>query len=332
MEVGLVGLRVLREVAEQGTFTAAARSLGYTQSAVSRQVAALEQAIGRPLFERHRSGVQLTSAGHALLRHAAVALDAIDAARAELSGDGRRPLPFRLGVTPVAAASLLPGTLARVQRRAPHASVSTRDGTTGSLLRALRAGTLDAALLTSRPPHRAPDGDSPPLRVEPLLDTHLCLALSSTGRFAGRSEVDVGELTGEAWIASSATADDPVLGVWPGLPGRPRVVHLSRDWLVKLQLVAAGAGVTTVPATMGVVIPEGVRLARVRGVPDELRRVSWVCLPGPAGEAATLLLDALRDQVAQLPGAGPTGTSGAFEASVQPGRALSREAPDLGAR
>lgn len=307
MDVALVGLRVLREVAETGSFTAAAHSLGYTQSAVSRQVAALEQAVGQRLFERHRGGAQLTPAGRALLRHAAVALDAVDAARAELSGQGRRPAPFRLGITPVAAASLLPGALARMQRRAPQASVRTRDGTSGSLLRALRAGTLDAALLTSRPPHRAPDGDSPPLRVEPLLDTLLSVAVPSTGRLSGRSEVEVGELAGEVWISSSATGGEPVLGVWPGIPGRPQVAHLSRDWLAKLQLVAAGAGITTVPAAMGGVVPEGVRLVRLQGVPEEWRRVSWVSRPGPEGEVDSMLLGALRDQVALLPGAAVPG-------------------------
>ncbi|MYX54642.1 LysR family transcriptional regulator, partial [Streptomyces sp. SID8382] len=56
----LAGLRVLREVAERGTITAAAEALGYTQSAVSRQVAGLEQAAGARLFDRHPGGVRLT--------------------------------------------------------------------------------------------------------------------------------------------------------------------------------------------------------------------------------------------------------------------------------
>ncbi|MEV0051940.1 LysR family transcriptional regulator [Saccharopolyspora shandongensis] len=63
----------MREVAERGTITAAAKALGYTQSAVSRQVAALEQAVGSRLFDRHPGGVRLTTAGRSLLRHAVVA-------------------------------------------------------------------------------------------------------------------------------------------------------------------------------------------------------------------------------------------------------------------
>jgi DNA-binding transcriptional LysR family regulator len=60
----LTALRVFREVAERGTLTAAAAALGYTQSAVSRQIASLERAAGVPLLERRSDGVRLTSAGY----------------------------------------------------------------------------------------------------------------------------------------------------------------------------------------------------------------------------------------------------------------------------
>ena len=62
-ELTLVGMRVVRAVADRGSFTAAAVELGYTQSAVSRQVAAMEAAAGAPLFSRAPRGVALTEAG-----------------------------------------------------------------------------------------------------------------------------------------------------------------------------------------------------------------------------------------------------------------------------
>src|SRR5688572_32083104 len=71
-DASLVALRVFREVAERGTLTAAATALGYTQSAVSRQIAALERAAGASLLERRHDGVRLTAAGRLVLRHAAV--------------------------------------------------------------------------------------------------------------------------------------------------------------------------------------------------------------------------------------------------------------------
>jgi DNA-binding transcriptional LysR family regulator len=67
-DASLTALRVFREVAERGTLTAAATALGYTQSAVSRQIASLERAAGVQLVERRHDGVRLTPAGHVVVR------------------------------------------------------------------------------------------------------------------------------------------------------------------------------------------------------------------------------------------------------------------------
>ena len=85
-DASLVALRVFREVAERGTLTAAAAALGYTQSAVSRQIAALERAAGTPLLERRHDGVRLTPAGRIVLRRAAAVVDQVDATARELAG------------------------------------------------------------------------------------------------------------------------------------------------------------------------------------------------------------------------------------------------------
>jgi DNA-binding transcriptional LysR family regulator len=301
MDVTLVGLRVLREVAERGTFTAAAQALGYTQSAVSRQVAALEQATGVRLFDRHPGGVRLTSAGRALLRHAVTALDALDAADRELRGAEDDTGPVRLGFFPTAGAVLVARALATLRQQRPRTRVTTREGTTPSLVRALRTGTLDLALLSSRPPHRSPDTDDPPLRVEPLLEDRLVLAVPASGRFADRASVSAEHLVDETWIAAgSAGIDEPLLGVWPGLPGRPRVGHTARDWLTKLHLVAAGTGITTVPSTLLSAVPPGVRLISIDDLPEERRRVSLVRLPGPTTPPTQALVHALRQHAADL--------------------------------
>jgi DNA-binding transcriptional LysR family regulator len=300
MDLTLVGLRVLREVAERGTFTAAAEALGYTQPAVSRQIATLEQATGVRLFDRYPGGVRLTAAGHALLRHAVIALDAVEAAGRELSGAEDHAGQVRLGFFPTAGAVIVARALATLRQQRPRIQVSTREGTTPSLVRALRAGTLDLALLSSRPPHRSPDTDDPPLRVEPLLEDRLVLAVPAGGRFADRASVTAEQLAGETWIASPASTEEPLLGIWPGLAGRPRVHHATRDWLTKLHLVAAGAGITTVPATLLSAIPPGVRLVSIDDVPDERRRVSLVRLPGPTTALTDALVRALRQQAADL--------------------------------
>ncbi|MDO3639931.1 LysR family transcriptional regulator, partial [Mycolicibacterium arseniciresistens] len=86
----LEGLRVCREIALLGSFTAAARSLGYSQPAVSRQVAAMEDAAGYRLFAREVRGVSLTPAGAVVVEHAARVLGATAALRHELEGLGDR--------------------------------------------------------------------------------------------------------------------------------------------------------------------------------------------------------------------------------------------------
>ncbi|MDN5854988.1 MAG: LysR family transcriptional regulator, partial [Actinomycetia bacterium] len=108
-ELTLSGLRVVFEVARAGSFSAAADRLGYTQSAISRQVAVTERFAGTPLFERHARGVRTTPAGEALVRHAGKVLDMIAAANQELTGMRDR-LAGRLAVGGFAAASavLLP--------------------------------------------------------------------------------------------------------------------------------------------------------------------------------------------------------------------------------
>ncbi|MEV6113853.1 LysR family transcriptional regulator [Streptomyces sp. NPDC052109] len=293
MDFSSTSLRVLRQVAESGSFSAAASLLGYTQSAVSRQAAALERSAGTVLFERRFDGVRLTPAGLNLLRHARTILESVAAAERELTGSAAQTESVRLGLFPSAGAVILPGVLTRLAAATPHITVTTREGTTPGLLRALRAGSIDIAVLTSRPPHRPSDGESPRLHVEAVEDTELLVAAQTTGLFAGRSAVHVDELIDAPWIAAPSSSAEPLLGVWPGLPGRPRVVHTTRDWLTKLRLVAGGFGVTTVPSRMSTVLPPGVSLLRVDGAPPEVRRVLMARLPGPPAPAVTAVTRAI---------------------------------------
>jgi DNA-binding transcriptional LysR family regulator len=293
-DVSLTALRVFRAVAEQGTFTAAAVSLGYTQSAVSRQIAAIERAAGAELIERRREGVRLTAAGRLVMRHATVVLDEIDAAARELSGLPGQAATVRLGWLPSAGAALVPRALAALRHTDPDIQVVGREGGTPALVRALRAGSLDLALLASAPPFRPPDDESPPLALQTLTERALCLAVPAAHPLARGQFVDVADLRGQRWIASSASGEDRLMGVWPGLDERPEIAHTARDWLAKLQLVAAGCGLTTVPAALVSAAPPGVRILPVRGGPQEQRRLLLARLPQPPNEPVTRVVAALR--------------------------------------
>ncbi|MEU3980778.1 LysR family transcriptional regulator [Streptomyces sp. NPDC026672] len=299
-DVSLTALRVLRAVAERGTFTAAADSLGYTQSAVSRQIASLERAAGGELLERRREGVRLTAAGRIVLRRASAALDELDAAARELSGLPVGAGTVRVGWFPSAGAVLLPAALGKLRRTAPALRVVTREGSTPALVRALRTGVLDLALLASAPPFRPPDAESPALVLRTLAERPLCLAVPVSHPLARGEFVDVAELRGQRWIAAPSSGAEGSMGVWPGLDERPEIAHTARDWLAKLHLVAAGCGLTTVPASLAPAAPAGVRVLPVRGGPQEQRRLLLARLPGRPAEAVALVAEALRTTVLAL--------------------------------
>jgi DNA-binding transcriptional LysR family regulator len=303
-ELSVTGLRVLREVAEAGSFSAAARGLGYTQSAVSRQVAGLEAAAGRRLFERRREGVRLTPAGVRLLVRATAVLAEIDAARRELDGLAEAAGPVRLGAFASAGAALVPAALSALAREQPRLEVTLREGTTPSLIRALRTGAIDLALLGASPPFRPFDAEAPALRVETLSEAELRVAVGPGHPLAARSAVELADLEGQRWVASRSEGGETLLGVWPGLAGRPHIAYTARDWLTKLSLVAAGLAITTVPEIAAAAVPPGVRLLSVRGEPEELRRAVLARLPGPSPPEQDTVADALRAAASRAAGAG----------------------------
>src|SRR3954451_1947068 len=111
-------LRVLREVAAHGSFSAAAEALAYTQSAVSQQIAALEREAGTVLVDRSARGVTLTDAGEALVRHADAILARLADAEAELEAiAGLRGGRLRLVAFPSAGATIAPRAISTLPAR-----------------------------------------------------------------------------------------------------------------------------------------------------------------------------------------------------------------------
>src|SRR5438067_13713722 len=113
-------MRVLREVAAQRSFSAAAKKLGYTQSAVSQQIAALEREAGATLIERNPRGIRLTDAGEALVRHADKILARLAQAEAELDAiAGLKGGRLRLASYPTAGATQEPAAAADLSHPPP---------------------------------------------------------------------------------------------------------------------------------------------------------------------------------------------------------------------
>lgn len=270
----LAGCAIVREVVEQGSFTAAAAALGYTQSAISRQVAAMEQAAGVALFERTRRGVRLTEPGRRFVVHAVGALDHVDAAKRELAAlESAGSARLRLGAFPTAIAALVPRALASFAARHPIVEVVLREGTTPTQLRRVRSGAIDLAVIGSTPGEEI---DPSGLAVTPLIDDPLLLAVANGHAFAPREVIDVEELANERWVTGSTDPNDALLGVWPSLRWQPRVAFVARDWTAKLGLVAAGLGVALVPGVAASAVRPDVALVRIRGEQRMTRQVAAV--------------------------------------------------------
>lgn len=300
MDWSSTSLRVLRAIAETGSFTGAAGTLGFTQSAVSRQVASLEHATGAKLFDRRAKGAQLTPAGAMLLRHASTALDEVDRAAQVLRGADPEATSVRLGVFTSPGAALIPQTLALAAQRSPRLLITSREASTQALMRSLRAGTVDIAVIASKPPYAPPDDQRPALVLEVLLEGDLLVAVPASGDLGIDGTVSIAELLAATWIASHPSPSEPGMGVWPALPQRPRVAHQARDWLAKLTLVASGHGVTTLPPYLGL-IPSGIRMARVIDGPPVTARVVAARLPGRPSAAISELSRCLHGVARSLP-------------------------------
>lgn len=298
-ELTLTGLRVVREVAFRGSFTAAAESLGYTQSAVSRQVAAMEAAAGAPLFRRGARGVELTDEGGVIVRHAVAALDQLAAARRELGGM-REPAAgtLRVGAFPTAVAALLPRAIAAFAVPHPSVRVSLREGVTASQLRRLESGASDLAVVGNLP------SDLPGAGVfnfEPLLDDPLLLAVGRAHPLARRPSVALDGLRDERWIAASGNPRDTFLGAWATVDWQPRVELVAQEWTAKLGLVAAGLGVTIVPGLAATAVREDVALVRIRSERPPTRDVLLATRAGAEPPAhARAFADALHQVAAEL--------------------------------
>lgn len=294
-DLTLTGLRTVREVARRGSFSAAAEALGYTQSAVSRQVALAERSVGRPLFERHARGAELTPAGAIVLRHAAAALAELQAARNALADlASRRHARVRLGAFSTAMAALVPSAIAALAVREEQLTVTLHEGTSERLVQRVASGRLDLALVTAS--SDAPDG----VMLDALLDDPLLVAMPRGHRLAGQSAIDPDELREEAWIAGSTSPGTRLLGAWTTGHWRPRIAYEVRDWTAKLGLVAAGCGITIVSALSATTLPASILVARIDH-PTAMRVVAVARREGSENDVRVeRVLDALRDVVSAL--------------------------------
>ena len=240
-------LRLLREFAERGTIAATAAALGYTPSAVSQQLAALERESGAVLLDRTARTAELTDAGRRLAEHAERILDLVEAAEADLSSAGPTG---RVTVTafPTAAVAFGPALVRRV-RANPGMSLLLRETQREEGLRLVRTGEADVALVADWTGRLASSGTGV-LRFFPLVRDQVVLVVPRGHPAADPDRpVDLDQLRDEPWLAAppgepSRQAVDRLLAGTGGMPPAPwEFEGLS----TVLSLVARGIGIAALP-------------------------------------------------------------------------------------
>jgi DNA-binding transcriptional LysR family regulator len=256
-------LRTFVTVVRHGSFSAAAAELGYTQAAVSQQIAALENDLKVTLLNRRP--VTPTEAGVRLLEHAEPILLRLDAARADLTRMTQAPAAsLVIGTTPLAAASMgaptaggVAAALAALRQRMPRLDVTVRVASRSPVTIGVARGELDIGLIDGL----AARGDalrlpaSAPLSAVGVAESEVGLVLPLDHPLAGRAGIRLADLVDARWIEAPDVA--PLLADVRRLAGvdgfRAALRYEGTDTQSLIALAAAGHGLTLLPTALAAV-------------------------------------------------------------------------------
>ncbi len=236
-------LQFLAALDRFGSFVRAAEAVGVAQPTLSAGVKELESVLGVVLVERGRAGAILTPAGEEAARRAADALAQVeDLVRAVRRAGGPLTGPFRLGAIPTIAPFLLPQALKALKARFPELRLVLREDVSSRLVDALRARTLDAAIIGL--PYEA-NG----IETEAIFDDEFLLVAPKDHRLAKQEHLSLADLAGEdvLLLEDGHCLRGHALSVcrWPQSRAAAEVGATSLHTLV--QMVAGGMGVTLLP-------------------------------------------------------------------------------------
>jgi len=240
-------LRVLAAVARHGSVTSAARELNYAQPSVSHHLARLEAETGSKLIQRSGRGIRLTDAGRLLAERAAEILGRLDAAENELAAHvGLRHERVRLAAFPSALAAIVPAAAARLRSENPGADLTLAEAEPPEALRLLRAGYVDMALVFMHEPDVTGHG----ARATMLVDEPVCLVTRAEQPDAPSpgSVPDLAAHARERWIAGCDRCRAYLLQQCARAGFTPKIAFTTDDYVAAQALVAAGLGLTILPA------------------------------------------------------------------------------------
>ncbi|MFF1830415.1 LysR substrate-binding domain-containing protein [Paenarthrobacter sp. NPDC058040] len=244
-----VHLRTLSVVLRTGSFADAAREIGYTGSAVSQQVAALERAVQASLVERDAQSIRPTEAAKFLASRAHDIINALSVLEDEMKGFSKGDYGLmRLGSFSTASQRLLPGGLASYLRRHPGSTVELEEGCPSELAGLVRDAALDVAVVFHYDlvPQQWPSN----VVAVPLLAEELLLLLPDNHRLADAEAIRLHDLVEEKWVsAKEGSSGDACLRHLCASGGfTPRISVRSNNYDAIRGLVRSGVGIALVPA------------------------------------------------------------------------------------
>jgi len=296
-------LKVLREVAARGSFSAAAEALSYSQPAVSQQIAALEKRAGATLVDRSSRGVRLTDAGRALVEHAEVVISRLSAAEAELEAiAGVRGGRLRLAAFPTAGASLLPPAIALFNHRHPEVELSFVEEDPEGAVQMLRAAELELAIVFEFRDLSQPEFDRlyEGIELRRLVHDPMYLALPHDHPGARRSRIRLEDFASDTWINDTrGPCGHMHVAACLSAGFEPKIGFQSDDYNVVQGLIAAGVGISLLPGLALTNVREDI-VVRSLGPKAPARRVAAATLAGsyrsPASEAMLDILDEVAER------------------------------------
>jgi len=302
---------VLVAVARHGSVTAAAHALNYAQPSVSHHLARLEAETGTKLVQRAGRGIRLTDAGRLLAERGAEVIGRLDAAENELAVySGLRSGRLRLAAFPSALGTIVPAAAAMLHSHHPTVDLRLSEAEPPEALRMLRAGYVDVALIFRHEPEGEADraAEIPDAREQVLLTEPVEMILPASPQAdavipAAVTEVwpaDLARFSGHRWIAGCDRCREHLLRQCAAAGFTPKVAFTTDDFVAVQALVAAGLGVTLLPAlALRAARNPGVRTVRLRGTRRCVIAVRYGEAPDPP--ATALLLEVLRASATEAP-------------------------------
>ncbi|MEU0744181.1 LysR family transcriptional regulator [Streptomyces sp. NPDC006134] len=281
-------MRYVAAVAETNSFTRAAERCLVVQSALSRQIARLEQELGAKLFERTTPRVRLTPAGAAFLPAARQCLEAAERAAVEVAaavGEIRGRLS--VGLTPSVAAVDIPGALGDYRQRYPQVRISLRVGASDDLVEQVKRGAIEVAFL-GLPTTVRPAGVS----CRELARDRLVAVVAPDHPLADEPAIDLRRLSSGVFVdlpaKTAGRAQSDLAFSAAGLTRDVAFEVTDADFLARL--VGQGLGVAMLPAAY-VAQLSGVTTIEVIDTPARVEYIIWS--PGSRTPAATAFLRGL---------------------------------------